>query len=250
MPSIGTLHGSSYQSKTVRILALANYVGAELEYKEISIPKGDTKTPEYLAKFPWGKLPAFEGSDGFCVTESCAITRYIAATAPNHKDQLLGSDPKTAAKIDLWSNWGDAEIFDNGALVHRMYWGGLPYSKPLEQFGLDNLNRALAYLDKTLATTTFLVGHRITVADISVASNIRILYTTMFGPEIRSKYPNVLRYLNTVVHQPGFGDAFSKDFKLATATLKYTPPQKEEKPKAAAAPAAPAAKKEKKPKAV
>lgn len=38
--------------------------------------RGDTKKPEYLALFPYGKIPAFKGTDGFTLTESKAISRY------------------------------------------------------------------------------------------------------------------------------------------------------------------------------
>lgn len=34
------------------------------------------KTPEFLAKFPHGKIPAFEGKDGFKLFETTAIARY------------------------------------------------------------------------------------------------------------------------------------------------------------------------------
>lgn len=38
---------------------------------------GETnKSPEYLAKFPHGKIPAFEGADGFKLFETQAIARY------------------------------------------------------------------------------------------------------------------------------------------------------------------------------
>ena len=36
----------------------------------------DNKKPEFLAKFPHGKIPAFEGSDGFKLFEGTAIARY------------------------------------------------------------------------------------------------------------------------------------------------------------------------------
>lgn len=36
----------------------------------------DNKKPEFLSKFPHGKIPAFEGADGFKVFEASAIARY------------------------------------------------------------------------------------------------------------------------------------------------------------------------------
>jgi len=47
------------------------------------------KTPEFLAKFPLGQVPGFEGDDGFLLVESAAIARYIAQSGP-HADRLLG----------------------------------------------------------------------------------------------------------------------------------------------------------------
>jgi len=37
---------------------------------------GAWKTPEFLAKFPFGYLPAFEGADGVNLQESGAIADY------------------------------------------------------------------------------------------------------------------------------------------------------------------------------
>lgn len=44
--------------------------------------KGDTKKPEYLALFPYGKIPAFKGSDGFKLIEGKAIARYSTFSFP------------------------------------------------------------------------------------------------------------------------------------------------------------------------
>ena len=36
----------------------------------------DNKKPEFLSKFPHGKIPAFDGADGFKLFEGAAIARY------------------------------------------------------------------------------------------------------------------------------------------------------------------------------
>jgi elongation factor 1-gamma len=48
---------------------------------EIDIPADyvhftDNKKPEFLAKFPHGKIPAFETTSGFKLFEGIAIARY------------------------------------------------------------------------------------------------------------------------------------------------------------------------------
>ena len=52
---------------------------------------GETnKSPEFLKKFPLGKVPAFEGSDGVLLTESNAIAYYVA------NDELRGGSEASA----------------------------------------------------------------------------------------------------------------------------------------------------------
>ncbi len=60
----------------VQALAAAAYNGLELEVVDTQAMRGDTKKPEYLALFPYGKIPAFKGTDGFSLTESKAISHY------------------------------------------------------------------------------------------------------------------------------------------------------------------------------
>lgn len=57
-------------------LAAAKINGVELDLVEVQPLKGETRKPEYLAQFPMGKIPAFQGSDGFKLTEAKAIASY------------------------------------------------------------------------------------------------------------------------------------------------------------------------------
>lgn len=59
---------------------MASYAGLELTLKNTITPK-DNNTPEFLAMFPRGKVPAFKGADGLLLTESTAIARYGKCSA-------------------------------------------------------------------------------------------------------------------------------------------------------------------------
>ena len=56
-----------------QIRAAAAIGGIQIDVPEL---KKGGPTPEYFAKFPHGKIPAWEGKDGFLLTESHAIGRY------------------------------------------------------------------------------------------------------------------------------------------------------------------------------
>ncbi len=114
-----------------------------------------------------------------------------------------------------------------------------PQHHPLQQgrraAQLGGLDRAFTYLEAELKKKTFLVGHRVTLADLTVASNLAMIFVRIAGTNFRSKYPNTVRYYNTVVNQPKLLNVF-KGLTFAEDNVKFTPPKKEEKPKAALPP--------------
>ncbi|PWN51136.1 EF1G-domain-containing protein [Violaceomyces palustris] len=242
MAPIGKIYGYVGHAKVNRTLAAAKYNGLEIEVVETQALKGDTRKPEYLAEFPLGKIPAFVGSDGFKLVEGRAIARYVAGLSDNAK--LLGADAQSAALVEQWIDFADEEIFNNAVQILFLINGIVPYNKAAETKAWDNIDRALTYLENYLKSKTFLVGHRITLADLTLAANIRMLYTRFAGASVQNKFPNTLRYFHTVANQPTIVDIYG-GYELLAENAKFVPPKKEEKPKAAAAAAAPAKKQEK-----
>lgn len=60
----------------VQIRAIAALGGLVLELPAEYTHYEDNKKPEFLAKFPHGKIPALETKDGFKLFEGTAIARY------------------------------------------------------------------------------------------------------------------------------------------------------------------------------
>ena len=65
----------------LQLKAVAAWLGLPLDAPSSFVFGESNKSPEYLAKFPHGKIPAFEGSDGFTLFETQAIARY--SKSPN-----------------------------------------------------------------------------------------------------------------------------------------------------------------------
>lgn len=244
MSTVGTIYGPKAAPKVLRAMAAANYNGVKLDVKEVTVAAGDTKTPEYLEKFPHGKIPGFVSSEGLNLFEGRAIARYVAGISSN--SNLLGNDAKSAALVEQWISFGDDELLTPAMTIFYLTKGFWPYNKNIEEKAWTNLNRGFATLESYLKKQTFLVGHRVTLADLTVAANLSFMYTHAVGQETRDQYPNVTRYFQTVTNQAQTKDLFANQ-QYMTENVKFVPPKKEEKPKAAA-PAA-AAKKEEKPKA-
>ena len=66
------------------------------------------------------------------------------------------------------------------------------------------MKKALTALDAVLASRTFLVGDRVTLADVVGACNLWLGFTKLFDAGYRSEVPNVARWFDTLVHQPAF----------------------------------------------
>ncbi|CCM01656.1 uncharacterized protein FIBRA_03718 [Fibroporia radiculosa] len=245
MASIGTLWTQPKQDYGKRIRAIAAFAGLTLDAPEHYVHNETNKTPEYRAKFPHGKIPALEAKDGFKLFETQAIARYVASLAPN--STLLGSNPKEAALIDQWAAFTDTELNAPGRIIWQLLTNVItPYTKPVHTTMVERVQRALDTVEQHLATRTFLVTERITLADITLASVVQRQFTFCIDAPMRAKLPNLLRHFETVANQPSIKEAFGEIVYCDKAT-QYTPPAKEKKEPKPAAPLAPKA--EKKPKA-
>lgn len=86
----------------------------------------------------------------------------------------------------------------------------------------EDINKALTALNSHLLTRTYLVGERLTLADICVAMTLLHLYQYILEPELRKPYQNVNRWFQTVIYQPE-SIAVIGAFKLADKTIEYDP---------------------------
>ena len=123
--------------------------------------------------------------------------------------------------------------------------GVTPYSKAHDQFIRARILRHLETVENHLAKRTFLVGERLSLADITAASVLGGAYTSILGKAERAKYPHTIRYYETVVNQPKVKE-FLGGAQFAETAQQYVPPQKEQKPKAEKPKAEPKPKAEKK----
>ncbi|KZT34955.1 eEF1-gamma domain-containing protein [Sistotremastrum suecicum HHB10207 ss-3] len=242
--SIGTLYTTPAQPQGQRIRAIAAFGGLQIDVAQDYVHNETNRTDAYKAKFASGKIPAFEDKEGFTLFESSAISRYVASLAPN--STLLGSSAHETALIDQWSAYAEHEVMAYAYVSLGLCRGSLtPYNKPIDQTYRDKHTRSIGVLEKHLSTRTFLVGHRITLADITLASILKVSFTYFIDPQARASHPNLVRYFETIVNQPKFKDIFGP-IEYAEKALQYVPPPK---PAKEAKPAAPPAAKEEKPKA-
>ncbi|CDH60277.1 elongation factor 1 gamma domain-containingprotein [Lichtheimia corymbifera JMRC:FSU:9682] len=246
--SIGTIKSYPENPRVAKAKIAAAYSGVSVDVQAFDLQKD--RDEAFYAKFPMGKIPAFEGSE-VNLFEASAIAYYAALQKENNP--ILGANNVEKALIMQWILFAENEINTNlGQWVYPLL-GYYPYMKPNVDAGIEKVKRAMDALNKVLLTKTYLVGEDITFADIAVVTSLVLGYKLVFDKTFRSQYKNVNRYFTTCINKPQFKEALG-EITLCETALKYTPPKKEKKEKkeepkkAAAAPAEEAPKPAPKPK--
>ncbi|XP_061690285.1 elongation factor 1-gamma isoform X1 [Syngnathoides biaculeatus] len=197
----GTLYTYPENWRAFKAQIAAQYSGAALKVAS-SAPAftfGQTNhTPAFLSNFPQGKVPAYQGDDGFCLSESNAIAHYLG------NDVLRGGTPKASAQVLQWVSFADSEIVPPASTWVFPTLGIMQFNKQATEQAKEDVKKLLAVLNQHLNTRTFLVGERITLADITVACSMLWLYKQVLEPSFRQPYPNVTRWFVTCVNQPQF----------------------------------------------
>ncbi|KAI5957693.1 TEF4 [Candida theae] len=222
-----------------------------IKHYKLDVKLTTEKDAAYNAKFPLGKTPAFIGPKGYALSETIAIATYLFSLVS--KDQiggLLGKNGQQYAAIVKYISLFNQEWIEAVTPNFYMAVGRAPFNKKANDENLAKLDVLGNILETRLNDFTFLVGERLTYADLFVAAALTFGLSTVVGAPFLKKFPNVARWFNTVA-KSSFWEGRFDSYKPADPPLVFTPPKKEKKEKAPAAAAAAAApaKKEAAPKA-
>jgi glutathione S-transferase len=176
---------------------LLHHLGIDYERVELDILKGETRTPEFLAKNPNGKVPALELDDGTVLTESNAILFYLADGT-----HFVPHGRVLRAQVLQWlffEQYSHEPFIAVARFIHHF----LPTDSPrraelprLEEGG----RAALGIMERRLADHTFLVADQYTIADIALYAYTHVAGEGGFD---LVPFPAVRAWLDRVAAQPG-----------------------------------------------
>ncbi|CAG9101260.1 unnamed protein product [Plutella xylostella] len=193
----GVLYTYPENFRAYKALIAAKYSGADVKVAPNFVFGETNKSDAFLKKFPAGKVPAFESTDGkVLLTESNAIAYYVSNAA------LRGGDLPTQAQVWQWASWADSEVLPASCAWVFPYLGIMQFNKVNVERAKNDLLAALQVLDARLQTRTFLVTERVTLADIVVFTTLLHAYQHVLEPSIRSSLVNVTRWFLTIANQP------------------------------------------------
>ncbi|KAF9437192.1 Elongation factor 1-gamma [Entomortierella beljakovae] len=224
--SVGTIYSYPANPRVFKALVVAKYNGLEVKVDDKFVMGTTNKTPEWIAKFGASQVPAFEGTDGTIIIESGAIAYYLAHLKSD--STLIGRSNSEEAYIQQWIQFVDCSVSPVINSWLFPIWGYSAYNKVIETQSIDRLKNQLATLERHLIKKTYLVGERVTLADISAASSLYSGYKLLFDAEFRKGFPAVTRWFTTIVNQSTF-KAVAGEFAFCETAVKYVAPKKETK---------------------
>ncbi|KAF1347384.1 hypothetical protein EJ07DRAFT_169721 [Lizonia empirigonia] len=236
--SFGKIYSYSGNPRTTSLLAVAKENGLDIEFVDTEPAKG--VSTDYLKINKLGKVPTFEGADGFVLSETIAIAVYLASQ--NEKTSLLGKTKQDYATILRWMSFANTEVLTPLGGWFRPIIGRDPYNKKNVDDSQKAALKAIHVLEEHLLTHTYLVGERLTLADLFAASIVARGFQYFFDKKWRSENPNVTRWYETIYNTPSYSAVAGK-LEFIEEAIKNVAPKKEqapkaEKPKAAAKPKA------------
>lgn len=107
--------------------------------------------------------------------------------------------------------------------------GADPYNKRNVDLGIEKTGKTLKVLEDHLLINTYLVGERLTLADIFTASIMNRGFSTVLDATWRKANPSITRWYETITNQSLYKGVIGEPVLIAEA-VKYTPPAKEKAP--------------------
>lgn len=205
----GKLHSYNPSPKVSKILAVAKLNGLDIEVPADFKMHETNKTPEFLAKWPAGKVPAFEDADGNPIADSDAIAQYVAESGPM-ASQLLGETALERARVRQWICYGDGEIFV--PFIPILFWrlGIRPYDEKVENDGLATIVKGLVGLERHLEGRQWVATDKLSLADVSLASSLLWPFAHVIDEKQRTECPNVMSWFERVLAVPEIKEAFGE----------------------------------------
>ncbi|MDH3692576.1 MAG: glutathione S-transferase family protein [Gammaproteobacteria bacterium] len=148
-----------------KVRLILNHLEIPFERIELDVSKGETRTPEFLAINPNGRIPTLQFDDGRALSESDAILWYFADSTV-----YLPTDQFERAQVLQWMFFEQYNHEPTIAVARSM----LLHSEMTEDRKLTLKDKqekgydALQVMEQHLANRSYLVGDVYSIADIAL----------------------------------------------------------------------------------
>ena len=184
------IYGDSISGNCLKVTWTADFLGLGYDWIEVDIMAGESRTPAFLALNPAGQVPVVVLDDGRALSQSNAILLHLAEASA-----LIPADAYDRARMLEWMFWEQYSHEPYVAVARfQVTYQGKPVAE-LEPRLVERGKAALQRLEDGLAASAYLVGKRLSLADVAL-----VAYTRMAGDggfEL-ADYPRVVAWIARV----------------------------------------------------
>jgi glutathione S-transferase len=193
-------------SRSCRVRWLLEELGQPYEISPVKLRDPSSRTPEYLAKNPLGKVPTLE--DGSLVLfESGAIVEYLLETYGKGRLAPAPGDAERPLFLQ-WLHWSEATLMPPLAdvLTHKLFLPEAQRSAALCDAARERFARTLGVVESALAGRDTLLASGFSAADIMTAYAVHL---ARMLAELPAGLPRVGAWYERLAARPAFQKAFS-----------------------------------------
>ena len=209
----------------MELLHLINLSKANISFSNVPLNDDDSRIA-LSDKSPTITLPFLETEKGN-ISQSTAIEYYICS---KYAPELLGKTLIEKAQINQWIEFANCEISHCAkALIYPIF-GWDKYEKEKADKENNNIKNYLKTLDALLQKNKFILGDKITLADIVLFRHLRFFMMFHFPEGMRkSLFPKVTSWFQDIMNSQEAIKAYGRTFlcknplKAFTGELKRKP---------------------------
>jgi glutathione S-transferase len=193
---MATLYDYLDSGNGYKIRLLMSQLGLAYRWIELDIMEGATRTPEFLAKNPNGRIPTLELDEGPCLAESNAILWYLAEGSA-----FIPTGRLARAQVLQWMFF-EQYSHEPYVATPRFILKHLPADSPRLAELPDRLNRgraALGVMNTHLKANAYFAGGRYSIADIALYAYTHVAHEARLD---LAPYPEVRAWLARVAAEP------------------------------------------------
>ena len=199
-----TLYGSPHSTCTRKVLMTLHEKQAAFDFRVVDLAKGEQKSPEHLARQPFGVVPVLDHDD-FRLYESRAIIRYLDRALPG--PSLTPADVREAGRMEQLISI-EQGYFSGPALTFFLQKMKNPrLGIPTDPAKIEEARAKLGPVSDVLAArldeTPYFAGSAFSLADITFMPYVALLFMFEEGEPITSR-PALSRWWKSVSERPAW----------------------------------------------
>ena len=193
-----TLHAMQRSANCYKVRLLMAHLGVPFVLKDVDILRGDTRTPQFLAMNPRGRVPVLQLDDGTVLIESNAILMYLGEGT-----QFVPTDKVERAVMMQWLFF--EQNSHHPSIGEARFWmslipGGRELKRDLIDDWMEQGEEALGRMEARLGTQPYIAGGTMTLADIALYANTHLAHEADLD---LAHFPAVRDWVERIAALPG-----------------------------------------------